>query len=140
MGGLPPAGLQGVLGRLLGEVKPRLKWWIRPKFKEPSTGMGPPLTGSPGRCTESEPEQCVEPDGGQHKRMLRQLARAHRMTEHSSSIGCCCASPDGGAFQERPALNAGGATGTCTTRRDLGAIASNGRRLSRLEGRGLKGR
>lgn len=90
MGGLPPAGLQGVLGWLLGEVKPRLMWWISPKFKEPSTGMGPPLTGSPGRCTESEPEQCVEPDGGQHKRMLRQLARAHRMTERGSSIRCCC--------------------------------------------------
>jgi len=32
----------------------------------------------------------VEPDGGQHNRMLRQLARAHRMTERGSGIRCCC--------------------------------------------------
>ena len=96
------------VGDRRGQASP--EWWISPIVKESSTGMGPPLTGSPGRCTESERERCGEPEGGQHNRMLRQLARAHRMTEHSSSIGCCCASPDGGAFQERPAQCAGRAS------------------------------
>lgn len=112
MGVVPLARPDGREQAADGEVKPRLRWWIRQGIEAPSAGMGPPLTGSPGRCAARERRPCGEPHRGPTRPQAAPQGRVlDRMTECVGGFKSRrSASPPSGACQARPARCASRAT------------------------------
>jgi hypothetical protein len=82
--------------------------------------MGPPLTESPGQCRACERRRAGSPRG-----QTRPRAAANRVLkgwrEQGHGIGCRPGALLAVArFRERPAMNAGQATATCTTKNTSG--------------------
>lgn len=115
-----------------GEVRPRASWWIGSGVVAPSTRMGPPLTESPGQCRGYERRRAGSPRGANTTaRCVKRVLKGWR--EQGHGIGCRPgALLDVVRFRERPAMNAGQATATCTTRKTSGP-APQGRRHCRFE-------
>lgn len=114
-----------------GEVRPRAIWWIGSGVVAPSTRMGPPLTESPGQCRGCERRRAGSPRGQTQPR-----AAWNACSKDGGNRGTASGRPDAllavARFRERPAMNAGQATATCTTRKTSGP-PPQGRRHCRFE-------
>ena len=115
-----------------GEVRPRAIWWIGSGVVAPSTRMGPPLTESPGQCRGYERRRAGSPRGANTTaRCVKRVLKGWR--EQGHGIGCRPGALLAVArFRERPAMNAGQVTATCTTRKTSGP-PPQGRRHCRFE-------
>ena len=101
--------------------------------------MGPPLTESPGRCRAFERGQAGSPFGGKHNRLRREtrvLSNGGIGSRHPVPVIQSTALT---RFGERPATGLAKVIGTCTTKENLGAVAS-GATATPVQDRGLKGR
>lgn len=114
-----PARLKGRAIGIGGKVRPCRHWWISSGFVAPSTRMGPPLTECPGRCRVCERVRAWSPTGQTQPRAAWNACSSDGGNSGAAS-GADQGVEGGGAFQERPAVNAGRATGTCTTKETSG--------------------
>jgi len=81
--------------------------------------MGPPLTESPGQCRVCERGRAGSPSGQTQPRAAWNACSGDGGNNGAAS-GADRRIEGGGAFQERPAVNAGRATGTSTTKKTSG--------------------